>query len=398
MEENLLLECPSCQKPLPQKLIYFCGNCLSQIRCKSCDTILEKDYAGCTNCGTPKENRNTILSDGEKGVNTFRFHETKTERMIEASFSDNVGKEVTDILRDAANVSRLKAINNPPNYLNSLIDEKSESFSSIEIVDEPNSHINSQGEDEKQTNLAVEDEFPAMRYIVMNNLPSSEAEWIIVYAFYCSKFGKEVFTRKDILKMYGESGRRTDIRVSNLSSSITSAVRSKYFIPINNQDFSIVEKGIEKAKEIIARTSGSAKVRVPSKSRKDNASDEIKETGKKKATIGHKPKVLANIDFYPTGKKSLVDFISEYNPKNDNERNLLFIYYMSKILGIEEIGLDHLFTCYDAINQKLPENMIASLNNTKVRKKWLGSDKSNIELTTKGLNEIKSWDSKQKDN
>lgn len=399
MEENLQHNCPNCSKLLPQIVSYFCGACLTQIRCKSCNSLLEKDSIGCIYCGTPKVNGGIVSSNEEKGINTFRFHETATDRIIEASFSDNVGKEVTSILKDTAGVKMLKGINNVPHNPNDLIENAEELFSDAEIIDEKSSPESIQSNEMEILTSSEKEEFPAMKYIVMNNLPSSESEWIIVYAFYASNFGQETFTRKDILNMYEESGRKTNTRVGNLGSSIKNAVTNRYVNPINNNDFSIVEKGIEKAKEIIGRTSGSIKVRTTSKSKKENASENSleKENSKKKVTSGNKPKVLANIDFYPEGEKSLVDFTKEYNPKNDNERNLLFTYYLSKTLNIKEISLDHLFTCYDAVNYKLPENMLASLNNTKTRKKWLSTDKSNIEITTKGLNEVKAWHSKQKE-
>ncbi len=117
--------------------------------------------------------------------------------------------------------------------------------------------------------------------------------------------------------------------------------------------------------------------------------------GKKKSSNAIKSyKKLPDINFYPSEQKSLLDFIKDYKIKNDSERNLLFTYYLSEILKITPITLSHLYTCYDEVNHKIPENMVKSLDNTKYRTSWLETKNSNIEITTRGLNKIKFWDKK----
>jgi hypothetical protein len=64
----------------------------------------------------PKEVRAETKTGSHQNINTFRLHETATDRTIEATFSDDVAKDLAGTLRDAAAAGRVKAIttNIPP--------------------------------------------------------------------------------------------------------------------------------------------------------------------------------------------------------------------------------------------------------------------------------------------
>lgn len=393
METNQVT-CFNCSNPLPITG-YFCGACLTQFKCKTCDSPLQKDYIGCINCGTPKEVKVEITSVSGQNINTFRLHETPSDRTIEATFSNDIAKDIAETLRDAAAARRIKSIG-LNTRANDFTDEPEvpNVFEEAEIETKENSYPAAEKNNTPEQKKA--DEHYSMKYIVMNNLPSTEEEWIVVYAYYSSNFGENKFTRKDIISKYEESGRKTRLRIKNLSRPILSAVKSKYINPINDEDFSIVEAGIKKATEIISRTNGSSpRVKSSSKGKKDDENDNNESINKNKKSTGNSNsnKKLTDLDFYPAGQKSLIDFIKGFKIKNDSERNLLFTHYLSNVLKISKTTLDHLYTCYDEVDHKIPENMAKSLSNTTVRG-WLKSDKSNIRITTKGVNKIKFWDKK----
>ncbi len=398
METNQKTTCFNCSRPLPD-LGYFCGGCLTQFKCKSCDSLLEIDTVGCIICGTSKEEKST-KTNSNTNVNTFRLHETLNDRTIEATFSDDVAKDLAATLRDAATARNMKTIASAVPFSGNHDEtlQKEKEFIDAEFVNDENASPKSDKAHEPiSTNAVQQNTHPSMRYIVMNNLPSSEVEWIVVYGFYSTNFGENTFTRKDIIEKYNESGRKTQQRIKNLTSSITNTVKGKYFNPINNEDYSITQQGIEKAKEIIARTSGSSQKTKSSPSVKQEvlkSNDTLVSKGKKKSSSSKSFKRLTDINFYPSGQKSLVDFIKDYKIKNDNERNLLFTHYLSETLKIKPITLNHLSTCYDEVNHKIPQNMAMSLANTKSRTGWLTTNNSNIEITIKGVNQIKSWNKK----
>ncbi len=400
METNLQTNCYNCSKPLSQSG-YFCGGCLTQVRCKSCGSLLEKDDAGCVNCGTPKEVQIETKTGSHQNINTFRLHETATDRTIEATFSDDVAKDLAETLRDAAAAGRMKAIASsfpPPNDFNGTSEETAE-FTEAEVLNNENGIPKTEAIHKPvQTDTAKQEEYPTLKAVAMKNLPGTETEWIVVYAFYASNYGKDTFTRQNLIEKYEESNRLDNNKKNALSMYIKRAVQGNFINPLAD-DYSILDNGIEKAKEIISRTSSSS-VKLNKPKAKKAESEQVSEskgssTVKRKTSVAaFSPKRLTEIDFYPSGKKSLVDFIKEFKIKNDNERNLLFTHYLSEVLKIKSVTLDHLYTCYDEVNHKIPENMAKSLGNTKTRTGWLKTSNSNIEITTKGINKIKFWNKK----
>jgi hypothetical protein len=385
--------CANCSKPLPI-VGYFCSACLTQYKCKECDSPLEIDYAGCISCGTQRVQKSNT-TDFSQHTNTFKVHETLTERTIEATFSDAVGKDLSSILRDAY-ASRTKRIEGNDNFqhVNNTKEGNKEEFGQVKVLDSTLSNVNNQEPKLQSQNSSANNEYPTLRAIGMKNLPSSETEWVVVYAFYASNFGSETFTRQNIIEKYKESNRLDNDKKVILSSRIARAVQGGYLNPLAN-DYSILEKGIEKAIEIINRSSSSSpRVKTSSKKTKvkpEEGSSKVAKT-QKTSVSGKSPKRLTDIDFHPAGKDSLISFLKKFAIKNDNERNLVFVHYLSEILKIGGITQDHLYTCYDEVNSRIPENLNTSLNNTKFRTGWLGSDSSGIIVTTKGRNKIKLWD------
>jgi len=59
---------------------------------------------------------------------------------------------------------------------------------------------------------------------------------------------------------------------------------------------------------------------------------------------------LPAIDFSLPGLQSLLDFAGEKNPKNKYEQNLLAVYYLEHILGLQDITTDHVRAAYKECN------------------------------------------------
>lgn len=398
METNLQTNCYNCSKPIPQTG-YFCGGCLTQVKCKSCGSSLEKDDAGCVNCGTPKEVRTETQTGSHQNINTFRLHETATDRTIEATFSDDVAKDLAGTLRDAAAAGRVKAIasNIPPsNNFNGTSEETAE-FAEAEVVNNGNAVSKTEAINKPvPTDTVKPEEYPSLIAIAMNNLPSSETEWIVVYAFYASDYGKEIFSRANLLNQYKES-KRYDKQTTNrdLSTYIKRAVSAGFINPLQS-GYSILAAGTEKAKEIISRTnSSSPKVKASSKTKKGNEDNAIETASGKKASKPSKTlKRLTNINFQPTGKESLKDFFAKYSPANDYERNLLFVHYLQNTLEINEITFNHLFSCYDDLGLRVPVNLPQTIRNTASKTGWIETNNSILSTTIKGGNQIKAWNKK----
>jgi hypothetical protein len=90
--------------------------------------------------------------------------------------------------------------------------------------------------------------------------------------------------------------------------------------------------------------------------------------------------VTAGLD-YP----SLVDFMDSKFPFTNEERNLVFIYYMQDFLKQKPITIDHLFTCYRKAKIRVPLNLEHSLQLTVHQKKWMQLTKTgHISVTSEG--------------
>ncbi len=114
-----------------------------------------------------------------------------------------------------------------------------------------------------------------------------------------------------------------------------------------------------------------------------------KKKGKKGAKGAKIPKFSKDLDL-SGGKKgqSLRDFFSQFVTSSNFERNLVFVYYLKQVAGIEPITIDHIFTCYRNIKGlKLPGNLEQSLLDTRLHKGWFDtSSLDDIKLTVPGIN------------
>ncbi|WP_160715360.1 hypothetical protein [Chitinophaga solisilvae] len=393
MENSTAQNCLKCNNTLPSRG-YFCGICLSQFKCKSCDSFLEKDSSGCIECGTPKIAQNTSSTQS----NTFKVHETLTERIIEATFSDAVGKDLAAVIRDAYG----KKMGLPNKQLNELPSEEIRTDEMAENAYEIISEEKRSGDESKSSNQdsklsTSSQDFPTLKAVTYKNLPSSETEWIVVYSFYASKYGEEEFTRAQITEKYQESNRKTKERLRDMGVYLKLAVKGGYINPLAGTSYSLLEKGLKKAMEIFSRTSSSAPKVKKNSSKSQEGDNSAKADGRKKTSTGGQPKRLPTLDLEPSGKESLKTFSNKFAHKSFNDKNLIFVFYLSEVLGIQNVTIDHIYTCYEFLDLSAPEQFAASLRNTSsVTGHIVTSDKNNITVSMKGKNKIRNWNQNAK--
>lgn len=102
------------------------------------------------------------------------------------------------------------------------------------------------------------------------------------------------------------------------------------------------------------------------------------------------PEFLKNLDLsVGSENESLKDFYAKYDHKSNYERNLIFVYYIQHILHEDKITLDHLFTCYRNVGQKIPKALEQSMRDTSKEKGWVDiDDLENIKVPVAGMNHI----------
>lgn len=90
---------------------------------------------------------------------------------------------------------------------------------------------------------------------------------------------------------------------------------------------------------------------VEKKVRKKNSSKEIYQINK-------------DLNLSPKDKTSLKQFVESKKPQSNIEFNAVVIYYMQKILNIESISIDDVYSCYKDIGRKVPNALKQSLTDT----------------------------------
>lgn len=95
--------------------------------------------------------------------------------------------------------------------------------------------------------------------------------------------------------------------------------------------------------------------------------------------------IVRDLILKPSGKQSLKDFYSTFEVKSGYDKNLIFIYYMSKILEMNGITVNHVYTCYKDVGEKFPTQLLQNLRDTKRDKGWIEtSDSDNIKVSPVG--------------
>lgn len=96
-------------------------------------------------------------------------------------------------------------------------------------------------------------DIPSLKDVIMKQLPSSEREWILVYAYYSSNGGNNTFTSKNILEHYESTKRKTASRHANMSQNIKSLFGKGYFSALNDDEYILTDDGKHEATEILTR-------------------------------------------------------------------------------------------------------------------------------------------------
>jgi hypothetical protein len=64
------------------------------------------------------------------------------------------------------------------------------------------------------------------------------------------------------------------------------------------------------------------------------------------------------------GHPSLGEFMDSKLPITNEERNLVFMYYLQYLLNVDPITMDHVYTCYREVRIRAPLNLEHSLRTT----------------------------------
>lgn len=96
-------------------------------------------------------------------------------------------------------------------------------------------------------------------------------EWILIFVFYASKFGKHPTTKDDIIREYKEVGKYSETNRKNLASNVARCVKNNWIKSLNKDSYIILDGGKDYITEILAgRSRGKTRTKTQSKRKTNN--------------------------------------------------------------------------------------------------------------------------------
>ena len=199
----------------------------------------------------------------------------------------------------------------------------------------------------EETNIVKDNEkYPSLKEVALKSLPKSETEWILLYAFYASDFGKKSVSRSEIKEMYNITNRMTTSRSNNFFNSLTSAVSNNYLTVLNNDEYTVRQEGKDRVKDLDLSTTGT--------------------------------------------RKGLKDYIGDLKPTSNINISTSIIYYLQNIYQYEgDINGDIIFTCWRELGKRMPNDLAGNLRDICSSKYgYANVENGNYSITTRGINLI----------
>ncbi|HUA44565.1 MAG TPA: hypothetical protein VMA77_05015 [Solirubrobacteraceae bacterium] len=114
-----------------------------------------------------------------------------------------------------------------------------------------------------------------------------------------------------------------------------------------------------------------------------------REDGNARRRRATSPTAVRDLDLAPNGQTSLRDFVAGKQPKTNHDKNAVSVYYLSEVVGLTDVTVDHVFTCYKDMRWREPGNLANSLALTANRKRFLDTASlDQIKLTPAGRNHV----------
>ncbi|MBC1632456.1 hypothetical protein HB948_03355 [Listeria welshimeri] len=202
--------------------------------------------------------------------------------------------------------------------------------------------------EEKSTNEPLE--LPTLQTVVLQGKPSTEQEWILVYAVYCSQLGTTPFTAEDLRLKYQETNRFSLSKNKNFQTNVKKLVSSGFISAIDNTKFKLENLGLEKAKKII----------LNEKIKKNNSS-----LKNKKNTTSYQ---ILELNLSEKNRNDLRDFWNSHKHSTSMDKAVLVAYWLKKEKAIENYTADHLFTILRTIDENASFDILSALKNSQHRK------------------------------
>lgn len=191
---------------------------------------------------------------------------------------------------------------------------------------------------------------PNIKDVVVKNLPKTETEWVLVYAFYVTNNGNKLFTMENVRQMYRDTNRYTEVRNKNFSTNFKNSIKTGWFNAINDNDYSLSEAGKEKAYEILKRN--------------PTATDKTK-SPKAKQSYTKTSYQMVDLGLDETERSELKTYFDSFGKLNNMEKSLVLASWLITHKKSSEVNEHIIFTALRIVGQSTSFDIAGSLKNGK---------------------------------
>lgn len=380
------MKCIYCNNEIPENA-KFCPKCTNQVVCLNCNEALYKDSPICISCGEPIKKNSSI---NNAVVNNIEFTDNENGKTFRASFTDTVAGNVVETFAQLLPINSYPTRKTLPNF-NNGITEQVDDIQNVEVFESnniptgkpiyPNTPNDLQDIEKifknKDGNISIYD-----TRIKATSRKDFVARITILFLYYKELHGIYEVPRIEVNnilqseKLYDGSFRGW------LSQSRTLIDNKQNYLELRPEGKELAMRYLSEFLDSSIPNNWDLKNsgKRSSSSKEDSKENSIVSNGKSKTSNKSLSyQIMQTLNLKPAGKKSLVDFSSEFSPKSNFEYNLLFVYYLDKVLNEKNISVNHLYTCYKELGLQVP-NIYQSIADTKRRKGW---------IDTKDMNDLK---------
>lgn len=376
------MNCQFCGQELPENA-KFCFKCRRQIICTSCGERLIEGASICVFCG------NEISMPNNNGQNYIKYKETKTSKSFEATFSNETAGAVVDTFAQFLPLKK------------NVLGKTKDIFHDVQVADDAQiadaeditpAKVLLPAQQENSTNEKpnIRDIFKVRGdnevYLYETNLKANSkvdyaGRLTILYLFYMQSNGTKEVLKTDVIAFLKKVG------LNNDGSYRSRMSKMKSLYNVNNDCYCLSRAGEERAKEYLNDIFNED--RIDNWKLGDTSKGNPKSNNKTNNISKNSHSIDGSLNLNPSDKESLKSFIGQFKVSNGFQYNLLFVYYLQKVIGKANINANHIYTCYKTTGIKMPNNLYQSLVDTKRKKGWIeSSDMNNITVTISGENYV----------
>lgn len=388
--QNIL--CFNCGKSV-SNAAFFCPFCLTQIKCKSCNSTLFKDAIGCSECGEPLKENNKVQNIP---LNQIEFEQKGESKKFKASFTNEVGHKLVETFGATVVGGNIHLKKNSNPFLENKIKNNSPEVTSRVEINAETIEFEEEliGEELSKIFRQENEELILINPRLKQTTKLDNAIRIAILALYgYEKIGRKEIERKSLSAIL----RASKLNIPNFSTWINkcdeiikNGTKCQLSVPGKEVAIEILKEiadtGIVKGNVKFSKVTGAKNRKKNNPSQGEDAKSESHSNETISLPNNQNYTINTSLDLNPIGKQSLKDFFTPLKSKNHSEHILVIVYYLEKLTNENMININSLYTAYKHLALKVP-NFVKTFANIKKRNGYIDTTNyNNLKVTRIGEN------------